>query len=376
MPGKLTSWPDWPEYSQDTGETGSDLLGYKQAIIKEFGEEALTKSWLRTCAELESITTETANAGTNAIPEVDFDELFTLSPERKSALKEVGCFKVKGVIPQKQASAWFNDLKGYIAKNRSSIKGWPKETPFILNLYFSPTQMAARSHPNTLRLSRELNSWWHNSGDKATDEPLSYADGVRIRPPGVPFYGLGPHIDAGSLARWADPTYKAWYEAVWSGHPEDLDCYDLSKRKDADQAAFPGTAHSTVFRAFQGWTALSPAAPGEGSLMLYPNVKWAVSYLLLRPFFRAPEAKDEILDASKWTFDSESGWFPGTWKHDSQMLSPSSHPHLRMKECMVSIPAMQPGDTIWWHADVCHAVEVEHNGEHEASVSLKCLGNL
>ena len=75
------------------------------------------------------------------------------------------------------------------------------------------------------------------------------------------------------------------------------------------------------------------------------------------------------MNASKWTFDAETPWFPGTFAGDSQMLSPSSHPHLRLKECMVPIPAMEPGDTIWWHADMCHAVEVEHNGKNEACVA-------
>ena len=194
---------------------------------------------------------------------------------------------------------------------------------------------------------------------------------MRIRPPGIPFRGLGPHIDAGSLCRWADPVYQSFYSAVFSGHPELLDIYDLTMRKDANQAMFPGSAHSRVFRSFQGWTALTSAGPGEGSLMLYPNVKWTIAYLLLRPFFRAPDSdsEEDVMDAGKWTFDPETPWFPGTFRADSQLLSPSSHPHLRLRECMVGIPKMNPGDTVWWHADMCHAVEVDHNGDHEASVT-------
>lgn len=192
---------------------------------------------------------------------------------------------------------------------------------------------------------------------------------MRIRPPGVAFRGLGPHIDAGSLSRWADPTYQSVYAAVFSGHPELLDNYDLTARKSADQAKFPGNAHSRVFRSFQGWTALTSAGPGEGSLMLYPNVKWAMAYVMLRPFFRAPECDDDIMDATKWTFDPQSPWFPGTFRANSQLLSPSSHPHLRLPECMVAIPRMNAGDTVWWHADMCHAVEVDHHGDHDASVA-------
>lgn len=229
--------------------------------------------------------------------------------------------------------------------------------------------MAARSHPNQLKLSEELNSWWHDSTGPYSPEPLSYADGVRIRPPGVAFKGLGPHIDAGSLCRWADPTYQSVYSAVFSGTPELLDNYDLGIRKTAKQAMFPGSAHSRVFRSFQGWTALTSAGLGEGSLMLYPNVKWTIAYLLLRPFFQAPGSEADVMDASKWTFDPETPWFPGTFRDDSQLLSPTSHPHLRLHECMVGIPKMNPGDTVWWHADMCHAVEVEHNGDHEASVA-------
>lgn len=246
--------------------------------------------------------------------------------------------------------------------------GWPTETPFVLNLYYSPTQMSARSHPNMLKLTNALNTWWHDDTESSIPSQLSYTDGVRIRPPGVEFYGLGPHIDAGSLTRWADPTYSSVYHAVFSGHPELLDNYDLTTRKDAQTALFTGAAHSRVFRAFQGWTALTEAGPGEGSLMLYPNVKWTIAYVLLRPFFSPPSEDPTCLDASRWTFDPTTDWFPGTWKDDSQLLSPTSHPHLRLKECMVSVPRMYPGDTVWWHADMCHAVEVEHNGPGDASV--------
>lgn len=246
--------------------------------------------------------------------------------------------------------------------------GWPQEAPYIFSLYYSPTQVAARTHPNQLKLSRELNSWWHDDSGASTPDPLSYADGFRIRPPGKSFLGLGPHIDAGSLCRWADAGYLGFYSAVFSGEPEKLDLFDLTIRQTADQAMFPGSAQSRVLRSFQGWTALSSAGPGEGSLLLYPNVKWVIAYVLLRPFFQAPLDGD-MMDATRWTFEVESPWFPGTFKDDSQLLSPSSHPHLRMKECLVPIPRMNPGDTVWWHADMCHAVEAEHHGDHEACVA-------
>ncbi|KAF4633415.1 hypothetical protein G7Y89_g4709 [Cudoniella acicularis] len=374
MPGTLITWPSWPEFTAEKGEadpTGS-LIQYKKEILAMYGAKALQKSWLKVCKELGKVTDEISEKGTTAIMEVQYEELFSMSEEEKEKLKETGCFVVRGVVSEEQATTWFKDLKEYVADNREQVTGWPAATPFVLNLYWSPTQLAARSHPHQLRLQKELNSWWHDSPTSPTtsSDPLSYADAVRIRPPGIPFFGLGPHIDAGSLSRWADPAYRKVYENIFKGVPELHDCYNIETRKVALQACFEGSAHSTVLRAFQSWTALTPAGRQEGSLLLYPNVKTAIAYVLLRPFFSPPTSPaDDIMDASKWTLDVENGWFPGTWRQRSQFASPSSHPHLRLKECMVNIPTMKAGDTIWWHADMLHAVEVDHFGSGDVSVA-------
>lgn len=154
MPGQLSQWPDWPEFTFADAEKGDDLIQYKRAIVDKYGQEALTQSWLKTCKELESLTRKISKAGTSYIPEVEYEQLLTFSPEEKQKLMDVGCFKVKGVVARKQAEGWFKDLKQYVAKNRAAIKGmlwsarligwrmlmlgigWPDETPFILNLYF------------------------------------------------------------------------------------------------------------------------------------------------------------------------------------------------------------------------------------------------
>lgn len=162
---------------------------------------------------------------------------------------------------------------------------------------------------------------------------------------------LTPTKDGGSLSRWADPTYHKVYSPIFTGHPNTFDPYDLSTRQHAKSGLFPGTA-SRVLRAFQGWTALTSAAPNNGSLLLYPDVKAAISYVLLRPFFDEPEKEEDLVDARKWRFNAERAWFPGTWRQLPQIVSPKSHPHLRLEECLVSIPEMRAGDSVWWHADV------------------------
>ncbi|NKF15245.1 YbiU family protein, partial [Rhizobium phaseoli] len=42
--------------------------------------------------------------------------------------------------------------------------------------------------------------------------------------------------------------------------------------------------------------------------------------------------------------------------------------HAALREGLVSIPLMEPGDTVWWHPDVIHAVEDHHRGSEHSSV--------
>ena len=234
----------------------------------------------------------------------------------------------------------------------------------MYNLFNTPTQNELRLHPSLRQILGWMNSLWKVSaegsgvngvGDKIETtslEPLIYADGFRLREPNSEFLGLGPHIDAGGLARWGSPSYRTVYDEIFSGHPERFDPYDLDTRKEADQAYYGGKHPSTVLRSFQGWTALSRNAPREGSILLYPFVGPVISYVLLRPFFSPPKEADKMLEATAWQFNPESTWFPGTSKEMGQLLSPPSHPHLRLEECLLRVPALQAGDTIWWHSDV------------------------
>ncbi|KAH8657776.1 hypothetical protein BX600DRAFT_59064 [Xylariales sp. PMI_506] len=372
MPGRLEKWPTWPEFGINPVDNSQDesFAKAKAEIVAQYGEEALRESWLKVCKALESVTESLATQGTDAIPVLEMADVREngLSDAVRAELKAKGCCVVRGVVAEDEANTLFQDLKEFVADNKGAIKGWPIESPAMLNLYNSPTQVAVRTHPNQIMLQRLLNSLYHDETGESSAEPLSYTDATRIRPPHQEFLGLGPHIDAGSLCRWADPQYRKVYDRIFAGSPELHDAYDLGVRKDADQSLFPAKAHSAVFRSFQGWTALTPASPSRGTLMLYPEVKTVSAYLVLRPFFSPPEDPEDIMDASKWTFDATSTHFPGTMKDQSQRLSPTSHPHLRLKECVSYIPPMKPGDTVWWHTDMCHAVDPEHIGPNEASV--------
>ena len=39
---------------------------------------------------------------------------------------------------------------------------------------------------------------------------------------------------------------------------------------------------------------------------------------------------------------------------------------LLVDECMVSVPKVNPGDTVFWHCNVIYAVEKEHTGSGDS----------
>jgi len=49
-------------------------------------------------------------------------------------------------------------------------------------------------------------------------------------------------------------------------------------------------------------------------------------------------------------------------------LSVNSTYHSLLLRGLVSIPKMNPGDTVWWHPDVVHAVEDRHLGKGYSNV--------
>ncbi|KAG9252435.1 uncharacterized protein F5Z01DRAFT_690670 [Emericellopsis atlantica] len=374
MPSRVWEWPAWPEFTSEglKENRDPDFRSTKRAVIERYGADALRQSWLQVCKDLEHVTEEISNKGNSIIPIFETEKVLAsggFTECQRQEVKRIGAFVFKGVVPERETTKLYQELKGYIADNKDAVKGWPAESPSMLILYDSPTQNTLRAHPNQLRLQRLLNGLWHDKTGQTTSDPLVYHDGVRDRAPGQPFLGLGPHIDAGSLCRWADEGYLKAYDKIFAGKVHEHDCYDLAVRHLANQELFSGVAHSSVFRSFQGWTALTATAPREGTIMVYPNVASVIAYVLLRPFFIPPPDPDDVLDAEKWTLDEETGFFPGTTKPNSQRLSRSSHPHLKLEKCLVHMPSIQPGDSVWWHSDLCHAVDTEHLGSNNASVA-------
>ncbi|ANB12420.1 hypothetical protein AWJ20_673 [Sugiyamaella lignohabitans] len=341
-------------------------------------EEAIKTSWNSLLVDLEKEVENIAN-NPKVIPEIDYSEISSatgrFSSKTEELIKKTGAAVIKNVIPEKEARQYKYDLDEFIAKN-PDVKGFPNDKPSVYELYWSKSQLRARSHPNLLKTQSALMQMWHGKGLISTKDPLSYADRFRIRPPGDAKFALGPHVDGGSVERWEDPVYAKVYDAILGGNWRDYDPFDYTHRLDAVYDLYQGASACSMMRMFQGWVAMSHTGPGEGTLKVCPMIKHATAYLILRPFF-APKSAiksetfyDETVDnlSEPWEFVGPAHVFPNATMGGCQELNTHTHPHLQLDKTMISMPTVNPGDYVVWHCDGIHAVESKHDGQGDSSV--------
>src|SRR3546814_1390125 len=91
----------------------------------------------------------------------------------------------------------------------------------------------------------------------------------------------------------------------------------------------PSPAVCSVFRTYQGWTALTRQGPQDGTLRLVPIAN-GIAYMLLRALM------DDVPE------DDLCGARPG------RALSAVEQWPAPLIAGQVSIPTVEPGDTVWW----------------------------
>ena len=341
-------------------------------------EDALKQSWVRLLASLKDEIKEIKARGTEVsivlsesvpsyidgqkvIPIVEFSDVAS-GQVKDNVINEIrhrGSAVIRNVLPRQSALDLKTQAREYIAAN-PGVKAFPPDDPSVFEMFWSPSQTAARAHPNVLATQQFLASLWHSSDPKSelsTTYPLTYADRLRIRRPGDAKFALGPHTDGGSLERWEDPEYSKVYQSILDGEWEKYDAMDARHRINAHMDLYNSQGGCSAFRFFQGWLSMSSTGPGEGTLRLCPLLKHATAYLILRPFF----------DSTSGSLNLDSS-FPGSVPGAGQEYSPETHPHLELESSMVSVPKVEPGDYVAWHCDTIHAVDKEHNGHGDSSV--------
>jgi hypothetical protein len=125
MPGRIdTKWSPWPQLTPATAkgvQPGTEE--YTKAILFHYGAEALKTSWIQVCKRLESITDNIASQGNLVIPELGLEDFLTANGDTKEKLKDTGCFVVRQVVSEQQATEWYHELKGYVEYNKARITG-------------------------------------------------------------------------------------------------------------------------------------------------------------------------------------------------------------------------------------------------------------
>ncbi|OED36200.1 hypothetical protein AB833_28170 [Chromatiales bacterium (ex Bugula neritina AB1)] len=299
------------------------------------------------------------------VPEISFTAVKNQGVSRSdiAAIRERGCVIIRGVFSETTAKDWNAELGDYLysnnylerAKEKAGLDNYfgdlKDAKPQIYGVYWSRPQVMARQAESMAVTKRFLNRLWNTSAPAGPefdpDTDYAYADRTRRRAPGDTTLGLSPHMDAGSYERWVDPAFQKIYASVFTGRFDQFDPWNAAYRTQTREYSSP--AVSSMFRTFQGWTALTEQGPGDGTLELLPIAK-AISYVLLRALQNdLPDTELCLARPGRALGVSE------TWHPD---LTPG----------IIPIQTVAPGDTVWWHPDVVHAVGKEHTGNEYASV--------
>tara|TARA_B110000116_G_C16725150_1_gene531029 strand:- start:14 stop:1267 length:1254 start_codon:yes stop_codon:yes gene_type:complete len=299
------------------------------------------------------------------IPEIEFKSLKdnNINSQIVEDIKKRGCIIIRNVFDKEIISQWNEDLEKYIDKNnyyedqkeKAGIDQYFSELksgkPQIFGLYWSKTQVNIRQSENMAITKSWLNNLWdHEFENYKVFDPnkeLVYADRIRRREAGDSTLGLSPHCDAGSIERWIDSSYQKIYKSVFDGTLDSFDPFSAKYRDQTKEIESPAVSH--VFRTFQGWTALTKQGPSDGTLKLIPIAK-GMAYILVRAL------QDDVPENSLCN------------SRPAKALSVNKQYHSLLLKGLVSIPIVYPGDTVWWHPDVVHAVEDNHDGVNYSNV--------
>ena len=331
------------DYSKDYKENFNQIEKYIKSEIDEISKLKASKK--------------------SIIPEISFNQINQRNTKFVESIKKRGCVIVRDVFENLTIERLNNDLEKYIEENnyyddQKKKSGLDKyfsdlksSKPQIMGLYWSKAQMEIRHSENMLKVKNWLNNLWIYKNDEYEvfdpNKELSYADRVRRREPGDNTLGLSPHCDAGSVERWSDDYYQKIYKDIFSDNFLKFNPFDAKYRDKTTEFESPAVAH--VFRTFQGWTALTEQGPNDGTLQLIPIAK-AMAYILTRALLD-DVPKDELCGSKL-----------------GKALSVNKEYHSLLLEGLISIPIMKPGDTVWWHPDVVHAVEDKHLGKNYSNV--------
>jgi hypothetical protein len=348
----MTALPHWEKTPDDLPAAIREVKAALRARIASSGrtvEEVFAVAEQRVRVAVEEIAAA-RRRGETIWPVIDYAaiEAGTVSAEALARLRRRGCLVVRGHFEREQALGWDRDIVDYVESNQffenyrgpgDDFFGSVGSKPEIYPIYWSPAQMQARQSDRMATVQALLNSQWKHESEGTTwfdpERDSLYPDRIRRRPEGADSNGLGTHLDPGTLDLWMTEAYQQAFRHLFDGTVEEYDPWDAAYRTAGPQ--YPGSTMCSVFRTFQGWTALSDMDHDQGVLHTVP-IPEAMAYLMLRPLLSDVPDDDMCGVTVNQVFPAGEKWHP------------------LLMEALSGIPDVRAGDSVWWHCDMIHSV--------------------
>jgi hypothetical protein len=301
--------------------------------------------------EVEAIEAARA-AGQPVIPELDAAHALggSVPAAAIDAIHRTGCVVIRGVVERSDAEAWDAEIADYVAANRFRER-FEAANPNaatgsrIWGVYWSRPQVLARQHPRIDAVRRFLNRLWTLDAPGGPwldpDLDIGYPDRVRRREPGATSRGLATHVDTPICGGWRIAENQHVLAPLLTGGLDAFDPWSPAHRTGAEVESPVGC---TVFRTFQGWTALSEMHPSDGVLHLVP-IPVAATYRAVAGL------------AGELGVDGDGEPAPVRDAGDDLVA-----------RALTPIPPVVPGDTVWWHGDLFHSVADATNSSRWGNV--------
>jgi hypothetical protein len=344
--------PHWEETPADLPAAIREIKGALRERIAASGrsvDEVFAVVERRVRAAADDIAAAKAD-GQTVWPVISYADIAagTVPDEQLALLKKRGCLVVRGHFERDQALGWDRQIVDYVEGNHffenyrgpgDDFFGSVGSKPEIYPIYWSAAQMEARQSVRMAAVQSFLNSQWKYDSEGETwfdpDRDSLYPDRIRRRPEGADSAGLGTHLDPGTLDLWMTAAYQKAFRHLFDGSVEQYDPWDAAYRTAGPQ--YPGSTMCSVFRTFQGWTALSDMDHDQGVLHTVP-IPEAMAYLMLRPLLDDVPDDDMCGVTVNQVFPAGNKWHPD------------------LIAALTGIPDVKAGDSVWWHCDMIHSV--------------------
>jgi hypothetical protein len=353
----VSALPHWENTPADLPAAIREIKQALRARIEASGrtvDEVFAVMEARVLAKVQEIVAA-KERGEEIWPVIQYADIAngTVSDEQLDKLRRRGCLVVRGHFEREQALGWDRDIVDYVEANQffenyrgpgDNFFGSVGSKPEIYPVYWSPAQMQARQSERMANVQAFLNSQWISQTDGVQwfdpNRDSLYPDRIRRRPEGADSKGLGTHLDPGTLDLWMTRAYQQAFRHLFDGTVEEYNPWDASFRTSGPQ--YPGSTMCSVFRTFQGWTALSDMDHDQGVLQTVP-IPEVMGYLMLRPLL-SDVPDDEMCGVTT-----------------NQVFPASEKWHGPVLEALSGIPDVKAGDSVWWHCDMIHAVAPVQN---------------